>query len=256
MKNRRRKALPIGTLLMFIASAALLLTSSIGSAQAALTYFSETYKSQVELYNIGVTLVENGQDVAYRNYGNEADGNWEESGSGLLGNMLAEGETLKLGKAYPEELTVRNSGKIDEFVRVNIYRYWVKGEKEEKCQELSPELIKLERANEDLWIEDETATTAERLVLYYTEPLAAGEVALPFSKTLTIDGGVAKFVTKETLQVDGKTVTRTTYDYNGVEFRLEVEANAEQTHNAEDAIISAWGRDVDVHPNGKPLRLG
>ena len=250
MKNRRRKGLPIGTLLMFIASAALLLNALKalgGSAQAALTYFSETYNSQVELYNIGVTLVENGQDVAYRNYGNEADGNWEESGSGLLGNMLAEGETLKLGKAYPEELTVRNSGKIDEFVRVNIYRYWVKGEKEEKC---------LERANEDLWIEDETATTAERLVLYYTEPLAAGEVALPFSKTLTIDGGVAKFVTKETLQVDGKTVTRTTYDYNGVEFRLEVEANAVQTHNAEDAIISAWGRDVDVHPNGKPLRLG
>ena len=63
MKNRRRKALPIGTLLMFIASAALLLTSSIGSAQAALTYFSETYKSQVELYNIGVTLVRSEEHI-------------------------------------------------------------------------------------------------------------------------------------------------------------------------------------------------
>lgn len=256
MKNRKR-ALPIGTLLMFIASAALLLTSTIGSAQAALTYFSEVYNSQVELYNIGVTLMENGQPVAFRDYGNEADGNWEESGTVLLAHMLEEGERLQLGRAYPEALTVKNSGSIEEFVRVNIRKYWVqvKDGLEEKRQDLSPDLIKLELDNEEKWIQDPAAHTAERMVLYYTDPLGVGETAAPFSKTLTIDGGVAKFVTKKTVQEDGHTITRTTFDYNGLEFRLDVEANAVQTHNAEDAIISAWGRQVEVDLNDQALRL-
>lgn len=257
MNKRRRAALPLGTVLLFVASIALLLTSTIGGAQAALTYFSEVYNSQVELYNIGVTLMENGDPVAFRDYGNEADGNWEEQGIGLLGHLreqLGEEGAMQLGRAYPEVLTVKNSGSIDQFVRVNIYKYWVTVEDgvEEKCRDLSPDLIRLELDNlGDMWIEDEAAATAERTVLYYKEPLAVGEESLPFSKTLAIDGGVAKYVTTRTVQEDGRTVTRTTYDYNGVEFRLEVEANAVQTHNAEDAIISAWGRQVELGSNDR-----
>lgn len=255
--KKKKRALPVGTLLMFIASAALLLTSTIGSAQAALTYFSEVYNSQVELYNIGVTLMENGEPVAFRDYGNEADGNWEESGTMLLANMLEEGESLQLGRAYPEALTVKNSGSIEEFVRVNVCKYWVqvKDGQEVKRQDLSPDLIKLELDNTDKWVEDQAAATAERMVLYYTEPLGVGETTLPFSKTLAIDGGVAKFVTKRTVQEEGRTITRTVFDYDGLEFRLDVEANAVQTHNAEDAIISAWGRQVEVDLNDQALRL-
>ena len=257
MNKRKRAALPVGTLLLFIAAIALLLTSTIGSAQAALTYFSEVYNTKVDLYNIGVTLMENGQTVAFRDYGNEADGNWEEQGTVLLANMLKEGERLQLGRAYPEVLAVKNSGSIDEFVRVNIRKYWVtvKDGVEQKNLDLSPELIKLELDNEDKWVEDPAAATTERMVLYYTEALPVGEVTEPFSKTLTIDGQVAKYVTKTTVKENGKTITRTTFDYNGVEFRLDVEANAVQTHNAEDAIISAWGRQVDVDKNDQRLGL-
>ena len=42
----------------------------------------------------------------------------------------------------------------------------------------------------------------------------------------------------------------TTYAYDGYNFQLEAEADAVQTHNAQDAIKSAWGVDVDVDGNG------
>ena len=41
----------------------------------------------------------------------------------------------------------------------------------------------------------------------------------------------------------------TTYLYDGVQFRLKVEVDAVQEHNAEDAILSAWGRKVSVSDN-------
>ena len=46
-----------------------------------------------------------------------------------------------------------------------------------------------------------------------------------------------------------KTIT-TVYDYDGYSFQIEAEVDAVQTHNAVDAIKSAWGVDVDVAANG------
>ena len=43
---------------------------------------------------------------------------------------------------------------------------------------------------------------------------------------------------------DGTTTISNTYKYNGIEFGLKVEADAVQTHNAKDAIRSAWGIEV------------
>ncbi|MCI9600135.1 MAG: hypothetical protein HFI17_06465 [Lachnospiraceae bacterium] len=42
------------------------------------------------------------------------------------------------------------------------------------------------------------------------------------------------------VEQNGNTIT-TTYKYDGVEFHVDVEVDAVQTHNAEDAIRSAWG---------------
>ena len=38
--------------------------------------------------------------------------------------------------------------------------------------------------------------------------------------------------------------------YDGYSFQVEAEVDAVQTHNAQDAIKSAWGVDVDVAANG------
>ena len=45
------------------------------------------------------------------------------------------------------------------------------------------------------------------------------------------------------IEEDGNVIT-TIYKYDGVEFHVDVEVDAVQTHNAQDAIKSAWGVDA------------
>lgn len=260
MDNKRRiRGITLGNLGLFALAAVLLVSGSIGSARAALTFFSQTYTSRVQTQNIGVSLVENGAFIAWRDYDKEtAEGNWDTNAvpveQRLFQNLLGEEESFVMGKAYDEELAVHNSGNIDQYVRVNVYRYWVKVDEngnEVKLRDLSPDLIDLHCINTGRWILDEESTTEERFVLYYDSILKAGETSLPFSDTLTVNGMTADHVTQTKTQHDGYTVITTTYDYNGVEFRLEVEVNAVQTHSAKDAIWSTWGREVEISSDSR-----
>lgn len=157
---------PKATVVSFALAMVLLLLSSIGGARAALTYYSDNYTSRVQMDNIGVTLVENGKDVSNRDYKSASDGTWDENTGALLAGMLAKGETVKLGKRYPEELRVKNSGTINQYVRVNVYRYWLDKDGE-KQRGLSPSLIDLNFVNIGSdWLVDEESSTAERTVLY------------------------------------------------------------------------------------------
>lgn len=108
----------------FVLAVALLGFSSIGGARAALTYYSDNYVSRVQMQDIGVTLLENGNAVS----GDEA----------LLQNLVNEkdGEEFKLGMTYPEAISVQNTGSINEYVRVTIYKYWL-DESGKKIQTLS-----------------------------------------------------------------------------------------------------------------------
>ena len=234
-KLKKMIASPVTTVAAFAVAAGLLLFSSIGGARAALTYFSDDYAANIQLHEIGVTLVENGAPV-------EGE---------LLKGLLAEGEELKLGTAYQEQLNVYNSGVINEYVRVSIHKYWVDSEGE-KIRTLSPELIGLNLVNLGTdWIEDEGARTEERTVLYYNKLLYAegeGVSETPlFADSLIIDDSIAKKVSQETETNGNYTTITTTYDYDGVSFRIEVEVDAVQEHNAEDAIWSAWGKRVTVN---------
>ncbi len=245
MKNQKKWRLPVGTLLMFVAAAVMLLTGTVGGARAALTFYSEAYTSRMQMRSIGVTLMENGKEIAWRNYGQEADGSWSTAENELLSGLVKEGETLQLGKAYQEELAVRNSGTIAQYVRINLYRYWVDKEGN-KLRTLSPDLIHLNFAQDSGWIQDTQSATQERLVFYYQAPLEAQETTPALLKTLAIDAGIASYVSQEERTENGGTTIVTTYDYDGVEFRLEAEVNAVQTHNGEDAVWSAWGRKVNI----------
>ena len=44
--------------------------------------------------------------------------------------------------------------------------------------------------------------------------------------------------------------------YNGYTFTLDAEVDEVQTHNAKDAIKSAWGIDVNVNDDETELSLG
>lgn len=238
------------TIAIFVLAVGLLLFSSIGGARAALSYYSDVYQSMIQTQDIGVTLLENGREVSNRDYNyntatGTADGTWDESAGSLLTEMLKEGEELKLGYKYEEKLTVKNSGTIPQYVRVNVYRYWLDKDGN-KLRELSPELIKL-NFNESDWQLDESASTRERTVLYYSKELESGGESSPFVDGLTIDTKVANSVTQKVEQQgDYKKIT-TVYDYDGVQFVVDVKADAIQNHNTEDAAWSEWGRRVSVN---------
>ncbi len=256
MRKKTRNVL-FRPLLLFGVSGVLLLLSTVGSTRAALTYYSENYEMQIDVPSIGVSLLENGQAVSYRNYVNDT---WKEESGSLLANMLEEGETLVPGRAYPEELCVENSGSIDSYVRVILYKNWTK-DGEPVDTELSPDLIGLNLTGGG-WVEDESASTEERTVLYYTQILPSGQRSPALSDVLRIDPEIASKVTetrKPAYDESGRetgTVITTTFAYDGYRFNLKAEVHAVQTHNAAEAIKSAWGVDVAIAEDGTLNLIG
>ena len=65
-KHRLKKS--VGIFAMLAAAVVLLIYSTVGGARAALTYYSQTYTSQFEMFDIGITLVENDKPVHRRNW--------------------------------------------------------------------------------------------------------------------------------------------------------------------------------------------
>ncbi|MCM1190349.1 MAG: hypothetical protein NC541_13770 [bacterium] len=265
---RKKLASPIATVALFAVAAGLLLFSTVGGARAALIYASDNYSAEIRMSYIGVTLLEKGQGaeksqvVASRDYSKVADGQWHGDEEGELLGWIGQ-ENFRLGERYEEVLSVQNTGQIDEYVRVTIYKYWLDAAGK-KTQELSPDLIELQLENvgngpEDKWIEDKEAETAERTVLYYKEILEAGAVSDAFSSSLTVNADVAsKVIEERTEKVVGDTTYTTvtsTYAYDGYRFVVKAQVDAVQTHSAEDAIWSAWGRRVTVDSEDKTLSL-
>ena len=186
-----------------------------------------------------VALLENDKVVSEQTYGKttSAEGT-------LLENMLPEGEKFTPGKPYEERINVKNTGDIDTYVRVIITRSWqsdLDGDGEfEKDTKLAPSLIDLQLLDDTGWIRDDsTEYSDERIVLYYTKALAPEEETTDLSKAIRIDPEIAQSVT---VGEDGKYE----YVYDGYRFCLEAEVDAVQTHNAVDAVKSAWGVDITV----------
>lgn len=249
MKTKKKRSFPKVTVLLLAASAVLLVGSGVGSARAALTYYSENYSVQMNMQSIGVSLVENDQVVSTRDYA-DAD-KWEGTTEGsLLSNLLGKDETFTPGKKYNEAISVTNSGNIDTFVRVIITKSW-QDANGGKNTTLDPQLIELNYLTDNGWVIAEDQSTPERTVLYYTKALPTGESTPALSDTLRINEAIASEVNKT---VDGNKITYT-YKYDGYTFHLDAEVDAVQTHNAKDAIKSAWGVDVDVTEDETGLSL-
>lgn len=249
MKRKKKRSFPKVTVLLLAASAVLLVGSGVGSARAALTYYSENYSVQMNMQSIGVSLVENDQVVSSRDYA-DAD-KWEGTTEGsLLSNLLGEDEKFTPGKKYDEAISVTNSGNIDTFVRVIITKSW-QDANGDKNTTLDPQLIELNYLTDNGWVIAEDQSTTERTVLYYTKALPVGESTPALSDTLRINESIASEVNKT---VKDNTITYT-YKYNGYTFHLDAEVDAVQTHNAKDAIKSAWGVDVNVTEDETGLSL-
>ena len=237
------------TVLLFVLAASLLAVGGVGTVRAAPSIISEYYSGGVEMYDIGVTLVENGTPVSSRTYSPNSNYVWDETYGALLGSLVPEGQEFHMGQSYQEALSVNNSGSIDEFVRVSVYKYWL-DKNGKKLTGLTPGEIDLHLVTGGGWVLDSAASSTEREVLYYTSVLPAGASTPAFSDTLTVNG---KLPYKATQSVTDGIIT-TTYTYDDVTFQIDVQVDAVQTHNAEAAIKSAWGRTVSV--SGNSLSLG
>lgn len=201
---------PIFTAALFVLAAALLLGGTVGAIQAAPRTQSNDFNAQVQLSSVDTAVVENGAVV---------------EGEQLLNNL--KGDAIRIGKEYDEVLAVKNTGSTGQYVRATVLRYWT--DDKGKAVDLDPSLIKMDFVVGEGWTIDEAASTPERTVLYYGPELGAGDTTSPIADKLAIDTKVFK------------SVTNTEYDYEGVQFHVEVTADAVQAHNADKAKISAWG---------------
>ena len=227
--KKKKKSFPKKPALVLTAAALLLVGSTVGSTRAALTYYSENYSAQMNMQSIGVSLLENDKVVSSRDY--VSNNEWKGTSEGtLLTNLLGKDETFTPGKKYNEAISVKNSGTIDTFVRVIITKSW-QDEKGNKNRNLSPDLIELN----------------------FLKALKAGKPTPALSDTLRINPSIASDV-KQNVSEDGKTITYT-YKYNGYTFHIDAEVDAVQTHNAKDAIKSAWGVDVNVSDDETTMSL-
>lgn len=256
-KKKQKKSFPKKPALVLTAAALLLVGSTVGSTRAALTYYSENYSAQMNMQSIGVSLLENDKVVSSRDY--VSNNEWKGTSDGtLLTNLLGKDETFTPGKKYNEAISVKNSGTIDTFVRVIITKSW-QDEKGNKNTNLSPDLIELNFLTDNGWQVADAQSTRERTVLYYTKALKAGKPTPALSDTLRINPSIASDVTKPVPESEkesekGKTITYT-YKYNGYTFYIDAEVDAVQTHNAKDAIKSAWGVDVNVSDDETTMSL-
>ena len=247
--KKKKKSFPKKSALLLTASALLLIGSTVGSTRAALTYYSENYSAQMNMQSIGVSLLENDKVVSSRDY--VSNNEWKGTSEGeLLTDLLGKDDTFTPGKKYNEAISVKNSGTIDTFVRVIITKSW-QDKEGKKNTTLSPDLIELNFLTDNGWQIANAQSTKERTVLYYTKAVAAGDTTPALSDTLRIDPKIATEVEKT---VKDKTITYT-YKYNGYTFHIDAEVDAVQTHNAKDAIKSAWGVDVNVSDDETTMSL-
>lgn len=265
MKKIRRSPVVAG--LLFLLAVVLLFAGSVGGTQAALQIYSSDYISAFELDHIGITLYENGTPVSFRNYGDAAASGFTEKQDGdLVLKTLEDDPSFQIGRKYPFVITCKNTGTIDHYLRVTVYKYWVQvgeGEKfglkgwfhglsSDTVKQLdndkhNPATIHLgyngsEGYNSSAWAKDPDSSTAERDVYYYTGILPVGGETAPLFDTLWVDSSVAKSVITETVG----SLTTYTYAYDGYGFVVQAEADAVQTHNAKAAIRSAWGLQSDA----------
>ena len=187
----------MGTTFMFMLAVLLLMTGTIGGVRATPQIFNpDFYYGGLELDEIGITLLENGSPVSSRNYNKTkqafdvSSNNTNNAEQGILLAGMLGSEKLKIGKAYPESLSVRNTGLIPEYVRVTVYKYWVsvdeKGNEtrfdayDAEGKEILNKLIDLNflQGSDKDWVIDPGATTKERTVLYYKHLLDKGLVVI------------------------------------------------------------------------------
>ncbi|MBQ7147179.1 MAG: hypothetical protein IJR96_00360 [Pseudobutyrivibrio sp.] len=150
-------------------------------------------------------------------------------------------------KSYPEVIQVKNTGTVDEYVRVVVYKSWLDSDGT-KDSNLDTSLIHLNTVEGDDWLSPEDSDSKESTVYYLTKPLKSGETA-QLLQDITFDKDVLKCEPIMTKTSEGLKA-EIAYDYDGKILEVEVRVDAVQTHSAEDSIFAAWGVMPKFDENG------
>lgn len=255
MKSKSKRIIKIGTIV--IAISILLVTIICVTKGKIANYFIpiskavDTKTSGTTQLIEGVSLVENGNVIAYRNkdYASSTEGELVE---GELFTHLGTSKTFVPGKSYQEEIAVKNSGNLDEYIRILIYKYWLDGE-ESLDTTKSDEYIELIKNNHENWILDETNSNDSRIIYYYKKPLAVGETTPNVISKIQI-AEQARSEVSFTSRTEGEnTIITSSRNYQGYKAGIEIAIDTvikRSIHTAADAIWSAWGRKVEVAEDG------
>lgn len=215
--------------------------SSVGATRAAVTYSEGAEQVDFSTSKLSVDLRELQGDDYVSISGDK----------GLTFPSIAEdGDNFKIGKKYSEDVKIVNdsTGTYDEYVRVVVRKSW-KNADGSKSTVLNPEHIELGTPNG--WISGDK--TEEQEVFYYTAPLAPGD-EVQFVDSITISNNVLSFVKNVEGDTAGTVVNE--YKYDGKIFSVELKVDAVQAHNAEEAILGAWGVKATVDEAGNITSIG
>ncbi len=236
--EKSKRAISARTLILLFAAVvlcALGLAGAVNVTQAQLTAYSEEHRADIEQTHLGVALTERtgANELQEVNVGEAAGGDGQSAS--LLADeaaLLAGDPQMIPGKMYDERISVRNASNMDEYVRVNIYKYWT--DEKAKRVDLDPALIEL-AINDSGWVKSDDESTDERLVYYLPEVLEAGADGPELVTQVGLNADVAKDDFKAAVKTLG---------LDGVQMNLEARVDSIQTHNAAKAAKSAWGVDI------------
>ncbi len=160
---------------------------------------------------IGVRILENGKIVAEKPKQTDS---WYQVDETLFETNINE---FQLGKKYPYNIQIKNSGSIDEYVRIIFFK---------RCRDMEGNIdkktfldkIEFNIFSENGWICDEVASTVEREVLYYENILPVGE-KIDFLDYFRINGNVCD---EYQMQKDEYGNIRINSNKVGYKFELEI----------------------------------
>ncbi|MBR4462016.1 MAG: hypothetical protein IKS51_05510 [Erysipelotrichaceae bacterium] len=240
---KQNKILPPVYLILLLITIVLLGMTTISGARATLSVNSEEYVSNMQVRKMGIAIYDvPSETILAEKY--FAEGAWQKDGEGKVFTDIS-GEGFIIGKRYDENVTVANVGTMAEYVRVVVYKYWVDSQGNKRT-DLDPELIHIV-FDDEAWYLDESSVTEERSILYYRGILDAPEedalsMTPSFVHSVMLDDGIRSlYISRDGTDENGNPIIEYIYDYDGMHFIIEIEADSVQTHNALDSIKSAWG---------------
>ena len=231
------------TIALFAAAFVLLVSGGAMGTNAALNITGVPYEEAIQTDKLEVQITENGKEI----------GTKDPITIETKGTIFTEvPEKFEPGKTYDAKVGVKNTGSADEYVRVVVHKYWLKeNEKGEKVKSLAlaPSYIEPIAASNWKAVKGASEGKETETMIYYYQGELGENTSAPLFTGIRINEKVltnGRVEAKQSTTEGGVTVINYIYEYDGLTFVVEAEAQAVQTHNADKAIKSVWGVNPSV----------